>query len=115
MTISTVGYGDYTAHTDLEKVWSMVSMLFGALIFAGITGSLSARMTSTKGSIQVFNTKMDQVRDYCLASNLPLGQRRKIGKTTSNQEIYDRIQILRLIACDYRGALYAALGGQVDL
>jgi hypothetical protein len=39
MTISTVGYGDVTAKTDLEKAGSCLAMLFGALIFAAITVS----------------------------------------------------------------------------
>ena len=71
VTISTVGYGDYTAHTDLEKIWSMFSMLFGALVFAAITGSLSARFTADKGSVQSYNTKMDEMRDFCSSNNLP--------------------------------------------
>lgn len=78
VTISTVGYGDYTAHTDLEKIWSMVSMLFGALVFAAITGSLSARMTADKGSVQRYNTKMDEMRDFCSSNNLPLALSQKI-------------------------------------
>ena len=41
MTISTVGYGDIVAETDIEKLWAVSSMLFGALVFAAITGSLA--------------------------------------------------------------------------
>eukprot|EP01043_Picozoa_sp_COSAG02_P015937 COSAG02_NODE_691_length_18445_cov_23.541099_2_plen_929_part_00 len=78
MTLSTVGYGDYTAHTDLEKIWSMVSMLFGALIFAAITGSLSARIMAEKGSVQIYNTKMDEMRVFCASNDLPISLTRKI-------------------------------------
>jgi hypothetical protein len=49
-TISTVGYGDIVAETDLEKCWAVASMLFGALVFAAITGSLASRMMATKGN-----------------------------------------------------------------
>lgn len=68
MTISTVGYGDYTAETNLEKIWCMVTMLVGSLVFAGITGILSARMMATKGAVQHFNTQMDQVQRFAVNS-----------------------------------------------
>ena len=73
-----VGYGDYTAETDLEKVWSMFAMLFGALVFATITGEISARLTSARGSIQTYNAKMDEMRDFCSSSSLPTHLTRKI-------------------------------------
>jgi hypothetical protein len=78
MTISTVGYGDIVATTNLEKVWALCSMLFGALIFAMITGSISARMTAGKGGISHYNTKMDEVRQYLADTNIDIGTRRRI-------------------------------------
>ena len=57
MTISTVGYGDITAQTDIEMLMTVLAMLFGALVFALITGSLSAKMMSTKGAIQLVSTQ----------------------------------------------------------
>lgn len=98
MTISTVGYGDYTANTDLEKVWSMVTMLFGALIFAAITGTLSARMTAEKGSVQQYNTRMDEMRDFCSSNQLPLPLTQKIeghyNEMWSARSVYNDKDIL---------------------
>jgi hypothetical protein len=99
MTISTVGYGDYTAQTNAEKLWCMVTMLVGSLIFAAITGTLSARMMTTKGAIQQFNTKMDEVRNYLVDSRLPVGQRRMIeahySKLWQSKSIYSEKEILQ--------------------
>lgn len=90
--------GDYTAQTNAEKLWCMVAMLVGSLIFAAITGSLSARMMATKGAIQQFNTKMDEVRNYLADSRLPVGQRRMIeahySKLWQSKSIYSEKEIL---------------------
>ncbi len=98
MTISTVGYGDYTAQTNAEKLWCMFAMLAGSLIFAAITGNLSARMMATKGALQQFNTKMDEVRNYLADKGLPVGQRRMIeahyAKLWHSKSIYSEKEIL---------------------
>ena len=76
-------------------------MLFGALIFAAITGQMASRFMATKGAVQAFNTRMDEVRQYCLDSNINVSLRRRIeahfnllwGKTA----IYDEQEILALL------------------
>eukprot|EP01048_Picozoa_sp_COSAG05_P014820 COSAG05_NODE_1713_length_4230_cov_3.216897_8_plen_108_part_00 len=57
-------YGDIVAETDIEKLWAVAAMLFGALVFAAITGSLASRMMATKGGVAFYNQKMDEVRQY---------------------------------------------------
>lgn len=101
MTISTVGYGDVSVTTDREKVVALMTMLFGALVFAAITGSLSARFMATMGAEQDFNTRMDEVRQYLRDNSVPTQQRRSIeahfqllwGKTA----IYDETEIMSLL------------------
>ena len=101
MTISTVGYGDIPVTTDSEKIVAMLTMLFGALVFAAITGSLSARFMATMGAEQDFNTRMDEVRQYLRDNSVPTQQRRLVeahfqmlwGKTA----IYDEAEILSLL------------------
>ena len=41
-TMSTVGYGDITARTGLEKTLSIILMLFGVVFFSFIIGSVSS-------------------------------------------------------------------------
>ena len=101
MTISTVGYGDIPVTTDIEKIVAITTMLFGALVFAAITGQLSSRFMATMGAEQAFNTRMDEVRQYLRERNVPTHQRRSIeahfqllwGKAA----IYDEVQILSLL------------------
>jgi hypothetical protein len=101
MTISTVGYGDIPVSTDGEKILAMLTMLFGSLIFAAITGSLSARFMAGMGAKQDFNTRMDEVRQYVRDHSVPTRQRRAVeahfqllwGKAA----IYDEKEILALL------------------
>ena len=100
MTISTVGYGDIPVSTDAEKIVATSTMLFGALVFAAITGQLASRFMATMGAEQAFNTRMDEVRQYLRERNVPRHQRRSIeahfqllwGKAA----IYDENEILSL-------------------
>ena len=110
MTISTVGYGDITAQTDLEKVASSFTMLFGALVFAGITGQMASRFMASKGAVQIFNTRMDEIRQYLRdIKNGGPPQRRAIeahfsllwGKTA----IYNEAEILELLPRTLRSVL----------
>lgn len=41
-TLTTVGYGDVSAHTDAERLFSIGMILLGAVVFAMIVGKMSA-------------------------------------------------------------------------
>jgi voltage-gated potassium channel len=41
-TVSTVGYGDFYAVSDSEKVFAMVAMVIACGVFATIVGSISS-------------------------------------------------------------------------
>ena len=99
MSVSTVGYGDITANTDWEMMVTCLTMLFGALVFAGITGMLSARMMSQKGAIQLYNTKMDEVLNYVRDMKIPTHMRRRVEshylKLWETKAIYNEQEILQ--------------------
>ena len=101
MTISTVGYGDIGAVTSWERVAASLAMLFGALIFAAITGSMAAKITATKGAEAALNTKMDEVRQYLADSNVNISTRRQVeahfNLLWSGHLIYNEAEILALL------------------
>lgn len=41
-SMSTVGYGDITARTDMEQVLAIILMLFGVVFFSFVIGSISS-------------------------------------------------------------------------
>ena len=123
MTISTVGYGDVTAQTDLEKISASFTMLFGALVFAAITGQMASRFMATKGASQIFNTKMDEIRQYLRDNNVSKDQRIEIEMHFSalwgKSAIYDESEILALLPRCLRDplleGLYSNMIGNVGL
>jgi hypothetical protein len=45
-TMTTVGYGDFSPNNSFERIWCMVVMLIGVIVFAYISGSLSSILTN---------------------------------------------------------------------
>lgn len=52
-TLTTVGYGDISAHTELERFFAMVMLILGAGLFATIVGKISALASITNDEQQV--------------------------------------------------------------
>ena len=78
MTISTVGFGDITSKTQAEMVFSFFVMLFGAIIFALITGRIASEMMSQKGQVQQYHTMMDDIRHFLDNKSVEVGLRRTV-------------------------------------
>ena len=45
-TMTTVGYGDYSATTTVERVFVIFLMIFGVVAFTFISGALSSIITN---------------------------------------------------------------------
>ena len=45
-TVTTVGYGDYEIKTPIEKLFTIVTMLIGVIIFTFASGSLASILQS---------------------------------------------------------------------
>ena len=58
-TLTTVGYGDRTPHTDLEKIISIISELAGGITFGILAGTLSAMLTESNASTQRAEEQID--------------------------------------------------------
>lgn len=113
MTISTVGYGDYISVTDAEKIFANATMCIGALIFAGITGSLASRMMSRKGAVQAYNTRMDEIRQFMYDKKVPLAITRRVflyyKALWSEKHVYDETQILTSMPLSISGPVVSHL------
>jgi hypothetical protein len=56
-TVSTVGYGDIVAWTDLERCFTFVATLIGVMAFATMSGTFSSIIMSKKGAVQVYHQR----------------------------------------------------------
>jgi len=81
-TMTTVGYGDISPKSDLERVYAIISMIFGATIFGYIIGSIAALAGQEKSMMLKFSRGAEigecaktkrrilMVRDYCDEQNI---------------------------------------------
>ena len=77
-TVSTVGYGDIIAWTEIERLFSFFTTLFGVMVFGMISGTLSSILMTQKGAVQVYNQKMDEIRLFLKVKAVPTVMRRKV-------------------------------------
>jgi hyperpolarization activated cyclic nucleotide-gated potassium channel 1 len=67
-TMSTVGYGDITAYTDLEKTLAIILMLFGVCFFSFVIGSLASIFNRIDSHEAVLNNKMAIIDEFAKES-----------------------------------------------
>jgi hypothetical protein len=69
-TMSTVGYGDITARTQLEQLIAIVLMLFGVCFFSFIIGSLASIFNRIDSKEAQLNNKMAMIDEFAKESGL---------------------------------------------
>ena len=70
-TMSTIGYGDITPVTTIERVYATFSQLVGASIFAYVVGAVCGIITSLDEKNTEFYEVMDSVNNYSREAGLP--------------------------------------------
>jgi hypothetical protein len=97
-TVTTVGYGDISATTDVEMMFSFVAMIFGVMIFATVSGTLTTIVMSSKAAETVYNQRMDGIRQYLVAKKVPLETRQRVitfyKMLWAGAAVYDEHEIL---------------------
>uniref|UniRef100_A0A7S1CN86 Cyclic nucleotide-binding domain-containing protein n=1 Tax=Bicosoecida sp. CB-2014 TaxID=1486930 RepID=A0A7S1CN86_9STRA len=98
-TLTTVGYGDVSAHTNGERVFALLLMLVGAVVFAIVVGRMSALAQSmNRGSI-LQQRVADDVQEMMRYRNLPRDLRSRMRQYYSlyldNKPFYDEAAIMR--------------------
>ncbi|CAN0568304.1 unnamed protein product, partial [Ectocarpus sp. 12 AP-2014] len=63
-TMTTVGYGDITSASDLERCFSIVGMIIGATVFGYIIGNVAAIMENFNVTDAIENGKMNQIKEW---------------------------------------------------
>jgi hypothetical protein len=97
-TLTTVGYGDISASTDLEKLTSLLCEFGGVIFFGAIVGTLSSLITREKASKMRYLEKMESTREFMQLKELDRSTQRKIRPPRSGP--FKRPSIFhRKIAC----------------
>ena len=77
-TMSTVGYGDITAETNIERLLAIVWMLFGVCFFSFTIGSLSRIMGQMDTKELLLANKLRIVEEFSREAKLNKDLKRRI-------------------------------------
>jgi hypothetical protein len=69
-TMSTVGYGDISARTNLEKILSIFLMIFGVCFFSFTIGSLASIFNRIDSKEATLNNKMAAIDEFARDAKL---------------------------------------------
>jgi hypothetical protein len=70
VTMTTVGYGDITPHRNIEYVFTIVVILFGASMYAYIIGNIASVLTSLDSARASFFNRAEAVSEYLRAHSV---------------------------------------------
>ena len=69
-TMSTVGYGDIAAVTEVEMILSILWMTTGVVFFSFVIGSLSSMIANFDSKESALNQKLSFIDEFAKASNI---------------------------------------------
>jgi hypothetical protein len=82
-TITTVGYGDISGTTDIERIFCTIIMLFGVIAFSFANGSLTSIIQNIDSNNALFEQEINMLneiyKDYCLPLELYNRLKKSIG------------------------------------
>ena len=68
-TTTTVGYGDISARTDLERIYAIFIMIVGVVAYGYIIASVAASLTNADSGRAQYQEKLKAVKTYMSVSS----------------------------------------------
>lgn len=62
-TLTTVGYGDITPTNNPERLYSLLALLIGALVFATMLSSVSSLVAALDRQAAINEERMDEIKE----------------------------------------------------
>lgn len=84
-TLTTVGFGDYTAETRGQMIYSMVVMMFGVGIYGWLIGNVASILSKRDSVEQFYHDNMERLKTIVSNRGLPPELQKRI------REYYDYI------------------------
>ena len=63
-TMTTIGYGDISGHTNGERIFAMFAMIMGSAYFAWLAGTVTGILRSSSAAQERFQGFLDEVQNY---------------------------------------------------
>ncbi|XP_041029753.1 potassium voltage-gated channel subfamily H member 4 [Carcharodon carcharias] len=70
-SLTSVGFGNVSANTDAEKIFSICTMLIGALMHAVVFGNVTAIIQRMYSRRSLYHTRMKDLKDFIRVHHLP--------------------------------------------
>ncbi|KAM9715532.1 voltage-gated delayed rectifier potassium channel KCNH4 [Menidia menidia] len=70
-SLTSVGFGNVCANTDAEKIFSICTMLIGALMHAVVFGNVTAIIQRMYSRRSLYHTRMKDLKDFIRVHSLP--------------------------------------------
>jgi len=121
-TLGTVGYGDITATSWIERLFASFTMLFGAGLYASIFGSFTNLIERLEKKKNMYNERQMEIKEYCRSNNLPAFLQKRLIKyhdaawqleRFSNDNVFLNLPLC--VKTDVMMVLYAGLLQEVPL
>ncbi|XP_069974876.1 potassium voltage-gated channel unc-103 [Penaeus vannamei] len=77
-TITSVGFGNVSPNTDCEKVFTIIVMLLGSLMYASIFGNVSAIIQRLYAGTARYHTQLMRVKEFIRFHQIPNPLRQKL-------------------------------------
>ena len=110
-TLTTVGYGDMTPVNTNERMYAILTMIFGYSFFGYLIGSFAGILSKKDPIREKYNENLDKLTNAARYANLPLDLQRRIFE-------YFRYQMTRRVGYDeesFINELPSSMRGEVSL
>lgn len=110
-TLTTVGYGDITPITTTERLYTIITMIFGFSFLGYLVGSVAGILAKKDPIQEKFNENLEKLTNAARYANLPLDLQRRIYS-------YFRYQMIRRVGYDEESfieELPSSMRGEVSL
>ncbi|XP_062874475.1 potassium voltage-gated channel subfamily H member 6a [Trichomycterus rosablanca] len=77
-SLTSVGFGNVSPNTNLEKIFSICVMLIGSLMYASIFGNVSAIIQRLYSGTARYHTQMLRVKEFIRFHQIPGGLRQRL-------------------------------------
>uniref|UniRef100_A0A7E4VA71 Cyclic nucleotide-binding domain-containing protein n=1 Tax=Panagrellus redivivus TaxID=6233 RepID=A0A7E4VA71_PANRE len=77
-TITSIGFGNVSATTDLEKIFTIIMMIVGSLMYASVFGNVSAIIQRLYSGTARYHTEMSRLREFIRFHQIPNPLRQRL-------------------------------------
>jgi hypothetical protein len=78
-TITTVGYGDISPVTDLQKILTMIAMFLGVAVYGFVIGNVASLLSNIDSTKASFLKQMEDINSYLSYKSVPRRLRHKVN------------------------------------